>query len=58
MLLTLACTLQARHPDAIRVGVVWQVDAQADAGIVRVAGSARHPQWLKQVCTGNHCLGN
>lgn len=38
--------VQARHPERLRVGVVWQIDAIQDQDFVRMAGDER---WLKHV---------
>eukprot|EP00798_Chlamydomonas_sp_ICE-L_P021623 gene21623-28626_t len=40
---------KATHPESIRVGVVWQVDAVQDSAFVRVAGTKANPHWLKQI---------
>jgi len=44
--------LQATHPQRVFVGVVWQVDPEADDKFVRMAGGSRTAAFMKQVrCT-------
>ncbi|EFJ43296.1 hypothetical protein VOLCADRAFT_96541 [Volvox carteri f. nagariensis] len=40
---------QADHPERVRVGVVWQIDANTESSFAAVAGSRTHPDWLSQV---------
>lgn len=47
--------LQAACPDRVSVGVVWQIDPEADAYFVRLAGASRTAAFAKQVCCALGC---
>lgn len=44
--------VKAAHPGRVFVGVVWQIDSEADAGFVRMAGGTRTAGFLPQVGVG------
>lgn len=44
--------VKAAHPGRVFVGVVWQIDPEADAGFVRMAGGSRTAGFLPQVGVG------
>ena len=42
---------QAEEADLVTVGVVWQMDAVADAAFVRVAGNTQRHRQVRSVLT-------